>query len=354
MKKLFQTIFIDGLSGMATGLFATLILGTILQQIGTYMPNIVGAYFIAFAGIAKVLTGAGIGMGVASKLKCSPLISVSAAVAGMVGAYAGKLNISTNALVSGSGILLEGAGEPLGAYVAAMIAIGAGKCVAGKIKGMDILLVPFFSILAGSAAGLWVGPPISDFMNYLGGIINWATDQQPLIMGIVVSVLMGMALTLPISSAAIGISLNLSGLAAGAATIGCCCNMIGFAVASYKENGIGGLFAQGFGTSMLQVPNIIRRPLIWIPAILSSAILGPIGTVLLGMKNNAIGSGMGTSGLVGVIQTFYTMSPSGDSIVVLIKIMIMHFVLPAMIAISVSSYMRKKGLIKDGDMKLEV
>lgn len=354
MKKLFQTIFIDGLSGMATGLFATLIFSTILQQIGTYMPNVVGAYFIAFAGIAKALTGAGIGMGIAAKLKASPLITVSAAVAGMAGAYAGKLNISTNALVSGQGILLEGAGEPLGAYVAAMVAIGAGVFIAGKIKSMDIFLVPFFSILLGSAAGLWVGTPISEFMNYLGSIINWATNQHPLIMGVVVSVLMGMALTLPISSAAIAISLNLTGLAAGAATIGCCCNMIGFAVASYKENGIGGLFAQGLGTSMLQVPNIIRRPLIWFPAIISSAILGPIGTVLLRMKNNAIGAGMGTSGLVGVIQSFYTMSSSGDSVVVLIKIMVIYFALPVILAVSVGSSMRKLGLIKDGDMKLDI
>ena len=157
--------------------------------------------------------------------------------------------------------------------------------------------------------GLILGPPISTFMAWLGSLINWGTEQQPLVMGVVVSVLMGMILTLPISSAAIGVVLNLSGLAAGAATIGCCCNMIGFAVASFRENGIGGFIAQGIGTSMLQVPNILKKPIIWLPAILSSAILGPVGTMLLKMTSNATGSGMGTAGLVGQIMTWQTMVP---------------------------------------------
>ena len=173
-------------------------------------------------------------------------------------------------------------------------------------------------------------------------------------MGIVVSVLMGMILTLPISSAALGIILNLSGLAAGAATVGCCCNMVGFAVASYRENKMAGLLAQGIGTSMLQVPNIIRKPVIWLPAILSSAVLGPVGTLVFHMTSNATGSGMGTAGLVGQIMTYQTMAPLEGGAVVLAKIIVMHFVLPAAVTLGISEFMRKRGWIRQGDMKLEL
>ena len=173
-------------------------------------------------------------------------------------------------------------------------------------------------------------------------------------MGVVVSVLMGMILTLPISSAAIGVVLNLSGLAAGAATIGCCCNMIGFAVASFRENGIGGFIAQGIGTSMLQVPNILKKPIIWLPAILSSAILGPVGTMLLKMTSNATGSGMGTAGLVGQIMTWQTMVPSEPATIVLIKILVIQIILPAVVTLAISEFMRKNNWIKFGDMKLDL
>ena len=172
--------------------------------------------------------------------------------------------------------------------------------------------------------------------------------------GIVVSVLMGMILTLPISSAALGVILNLSGLAAGAATVGCCCNMVGFAVASFRENGMGGLVAQGIGTSMLQVPNIVRKPVIWIPAILSSAILGPVSTMILHMTNNATGSGMGTAGLVGQIMTWQTMTVSDPTGLVLIKILIIQIILPAVITLIISEFMRKKKWINYGDMRLDV
>ena len=214
-------------------------------------------------------------------------------------------------------------------------------------------MTPLVTIGAGSLVGLILGPPITGFMTWLGSLINWGTEQQPFIMGIVVSVLMGMILTLPISSAALGIILNLSGLAAGAATVGCCCNMVGFAVASYRENKVGGLLAQGIGTSMLQVPNIVRKPVIWLPAILSSAILGPVGTMLLHMTSNATGSGMGTAGLVGQIMTWQTMAvPGVSSVVVLFKILIMHFALPAALTYFFSNMMRNLGWIKDGDMAL--
>ena len=201
---------------------------------------------------------------------------------------------------------------------------------------------------------LCAGPPISRFMMWLGSLINWGTEQQPLLMGVVVSVLMGMILTLPISSADLGVILNLSGLAAGAATVGCCCNMIGFAVASYRENKIGGLLAQGIGTSMLQVPNIVRHPQIWIPAIVSSAVLGPVGTVVLHMTNNATGSGMGTAGLVGPLMTWQVMTQSEAGTIVLFKIILIQFLLPAVVTLLVSEFMRKKKWIRFGDMKLEL
>lgn len=352
LKKILNRIFIDGLSGMALGLFATLIIGTIIQQIGDLIGGSVGDMLFLLGKVAASLTGAGIGCGVAYKFKESPLVVISAASAGMVGAFASKILAGT-VLIDGSMIQFVGPGEPLGAFVAAYIAITLGHLVSGKTK-VDIIVTPLVSILSGSAAGLIVGPPISNFMTSIGALINWATERQPILMGMIISVIMGMVLTLPISSAALGIALKLSGIAAGAACVGCCANMIGFAVASYRENKFGGLIAQGIGTSMLQVPNIVKKPVIWLPAIVASAILGPISTQVLGMTNNATGSGMGTSGLVGQIMGFKTMVPEFGVGMTLILILAMHFVLPGIIAFFVSEYMRKKGIIKYGDMKLDI
>lgn len=173
-------------------------------------------------------------------------------------------------------------------------------------------------------------------------------------MGILVSVIMGMILTLPISSAALSIILNLNGLAAGAATVGCCANMIGFAIASYKENKVGGLLSQGLGTSMLQVPNIMKKPVIWLPAIIASAVLGPLSTMVFHMTNNASGAGMGTSGLVGQFMTWQAMAETENGVMLLIKIALLHFILPGLIAWLVNHLLREKGMIKDGDMKLEL
>ncbi|SCH86570.1 Predicted membrane protein%2C putative toxin regulator [uncultured Ruminococcus sp.] len=350
-RKIFDRIFIDGLSGMAHGLFATLIIGTIIQQIGTLIGGSIGDMIFVIGKVAASLTGAGIGIGVAYKFGCSQLVVVSSATAGMVGAFASKLLAGT-VLVEGT-MVYAGPGEPLGAFLAAYVGIELGQLVTGKTK-IDILVTPLVTIGAGSLVGLILGPPITGFMTWLGSLINWGTEQQPFIMGIVVSVLMGMILTLPISSAALGIILNLSGLAAGAATVGCCCNMVGFAVASYRENKVGGLLAQGIGTSMLQVPNIVRKPVIWLPAILSSAILGPVGTMLLHMTSNATGSGMGTAGLVGQIMTWQTMVATEAPMVVLIKILVIQIVLPAIVTLAISEFMRKKEWIKYGDMKLDL
>ena len=255
-------------------------------------------------------------------------------------------------MITGGMVSFKVPGEPLGAFVAAYLAIEAGHLVSGKTK-MDIILTPLVSIGVGAAVGILAGPPISRFMTLIGSLIEWGMAQQPLIMGVVVAVLMGMALTLPISSAAIGISLGLTGLSAGAATIGCCCQMVGFAVASYKENKIGGLISQGIGTSMLQMPNIMRRPLIWIPPILSSAILGPVSSCILKMQSNAIGSGMGTSGLVGPIMTYQVMSAYQSPVWVVIQICIMYFVLPGALTLAIADAMIKLGWIKGKDMVLD-
>ena len=351
VKKLLNEIFIDGLSGMATGLFATLIVGTIIQQIGNLIPGAVGSYLFLIGKMAAAVTGAGIGAGVAIRLKQSPLVIISASVCGMTGAFASKI-IGGAFLVEGV-VNLSGPGEPLGAFIAAMIAVYLGKLISGRTK-VDILITPLLCILSGSAVGLVLGPPISAFMAFLGNLINVGTQQAPFLMGIIVSVLMGMILTLPISSAALGVILNLSGLAAGAATVGCCANMVGFAVASYRENKVNGLLAQGLGTSMLQIGNIVKKPVIWLPAIITSAILGPVSTLLFDMTNNDTGSGMGTAGLVGQITTYQTMTAEASPAVVLVKILLLHFVFPAVLALGISEFMRKKEWIKPGDMKLEV
>lgn len=352
VKKALNHVFIDGLSGMALGLFATLIIGTIIQQIGNLIGGTVGDTLYLFGKAASVMTSAGIGVGVAYKFKEPVYVTLSAATAGMVGGYASKILAGT-LIGEGGVVVLAGPGEPLGAFIAAIVGIELGHLVAGRTK-IDLLVTPFVTIVTGSAVGLLVGPPITRFMTGLGAIINWGTEQQPFLMGIVVSVLMGMILTLPISSAALGIILNLSGLAAGAAVVGCCCNMVGFAVASYRENKIGGLLAQGVGTSMLQVPNIVRKPVIWLPAIISSAILGPVSTLVFHMTSNATGSGMGTAGLVGQIMTYQVMTETLPPVVVLAEIALMHFILPAIISLAVSEVMRKKAWIKFGDMKLDV
>lgn len=351
LKKWLHKVLIEGLSGMATGLFATLIIGTIIQQVGALIGGSIGDTVFVIGKVAAAVTGAGIGCGVAYRFKEPPLVVLSAAVAGMVGAFASKITAGT-VLVDGV-IHLAGPGEPLGAFLAAYIAIEVGHMVSGKTK-VDILVTPFCAILAGSVVGLILGPPISAFMVWIGSLINWGTEQQPFLMGIIVSVLMGIVLTLPISSAALGIILDLNGLAAGAAVVGCCCNMVGFAVASFRDNKVGGLLAQGLGTSMLQIGNIMRKPVIWLPAIIASAILGPVSTVVLGMTSNATGSGMGSAGLVGQIMTYQTMIATLPPAVVLAQIALMHFVLPAIIAFAVSEVMRKKGILKDGDMKLDI
>lgn len=352
VKSILNKIFIDGLSGMATGLFCTLIIGTIIAQIGSYIPGALGVYVTLIGKMAQALMGAGIGIGVAVKFAQKPLVVISAAVCGMIGAYAKVFDAAGSLLVE-KNASLPLPGEPLGAFIAALVGIAIGSLVCGKTR-VDIIVTPFCTIVPGAAVGILVGPYVSAFMGWLGKLVNAGTEQAPFLMGIIVSVLMGIFLTLPISSAAIGVMLQLSGISAGAATVGCCCQMIGFAVISYRENKVNGLLAQGLGTSMLQMPNIIKNPRIWIPSIVASAVLGPVSTMLLNMESSPIGSGMGTAGLVGPLQTFATMSATTSPWIVLVEILVMYFILPAAICLGVSELLRKIGWIKSGDLKLHV
>lgn len=331
-----QEYIIKVLNGMTHGLFSSLLIGLIIKQVGVLADISV---LVTFGDIAQSLMGPAIGAGVAYSIGAPPLAIFSALVAGAIGA--GSVNFE-------SGAATIAIGEPVGAFLAALVGAHLGKLISGKTK-VDIVLVPITTILSGGLVGIYIAPYIASFMNGIGAFINMATTLHPIPMGIIISVAMGMILTLPISSAAIAISLNLSGLAAGAATVGCAANMIGFAVISYRENGLGGLIAQGLGTSMLQVPNLVRNPLIWIPAIVASAILGPISTVVLKMESISTGAGMGTSGLVGQFAMIETMGASSE---VLIQIGLMHFILPAIIALVVARWMRRINLIKPGDLKL--
>lgn len=333
MKK--GNIFLDYitkvLNAMALGLFGSLIVGLILEQTGKLFNF---DQLVNFGQYAKLLMGPAIGVAVAGAVKAPPLGVFSAAVAGAIGA-------GTFAMLP-----IAKVGEPVGALLAALAGAEASKLIGGKTK-VDIILVPVTTIVIGGLVGVYVSPGVSAFMKATGNLVNEATKLHPLPMGAFVSVLMGMILTAPISSAAVAISLGLNGLAGGAATVGCCAQMIGFAVMSYKENGFGGFLAQGIGTSMLQVPNIIQNPLIWIPPILTSAILGPLSTLVFKMTNIPEGSGMGTSGFVGQIGTLKDMGSSAWP-----GIILLHFLLPAILTYIFGEFMRKKGWIRPGDLTL--
>lgn len=329
--KLFRKYIVDALSHMALGLFCSLILGLILGQIAK-IPGLDFIQFIADKLSAdSPLIGACIGLAIAYGMKTAPLVMISSAIVGALGYQFGG---------------------PVGAYLSVIIGSEAGMVVSKKTP-IDIILTPMATILAGGLLARYCCSPINDFMMYLGSLINTATTLNPFLMGITVSVLVGCALTLPISSVAICVMLGIDGLAAGAATAGCCAQMIGFAVISYSDNGVGGFISQGLGTSMLQIGNIAKKPIIWLAPTLTSAILGPVSTVLLQMTNNALGAGMGTSGLVGPLATFAVMSAEGaDPLTLVMKICCLYFIAPAIISLSIHVAMKRLGWIRKGDMKL--
>ena len=332
IRNIFRKYVIDALSHMAQGLFCSLILGLIIGQIAK-IPGLDFLNFIAEAlSASSPLVGACIGLAIAYGLSTAPLVMISSAITGALGYEAGG---------------------PVGAYLAVIIGAEIGSLIS-KRTPVDIILTPLVTIVAGGLFARYCCSPINDFMLYLGDVINKATMLSPFMMGIAVSVLVGCALTLPISSVAICVMLGIDGLAAGAATVGCCAQMVGFAVISYRDNGMGGLLSQGLGTSMLQIGNIARKPVIWLAPTLTSAILGPVSTVWLQMTNNALGAGMGTSGLVGPLATFATMTEAGAAAGPLtIKILCLYFLAPALISLGIHMLMKKAGWVKAGDMKLE-
>lgn len=318
---------VQAMSYMALGLFASLLIGLIIKTLGEKIGIPSFIEMGSFAMDAKIM-GAAIGVGVAYSLKAPPLVLFSAVFAG---AFGGSI------------------GGPVGSYIAVLLATEVGK-VFYKMTKVDIILVPFVVLVTGYYTAKFVGTPINELLLSLGNLINWATEQQPFVMSVIVATLMGLALTAPISSAALAFMLGLEGLAAGAAVVGCAAQMVGFATISYKENGINGLIAQGIGTSMLQIGNIFKNPLILIPPTLAGAVSAPIAVGVFQMTNNMAGAGMGTSGFVGQFMAFETMGFSGTTLVL---VLIFHIVLPLLISLSISRFMRKKNWIKEGDMLLE-
>ena len=322
VKFSFSRYFVEALGAMGIGLFASLITGLILKTIGSKCGIPI---LVEFGTLAGQMVGPAIAVAIAQALKAPQMVVFSCAAVGFAG---------------------NTWGGPVGAFVAAIIGTECGKMIS-KETVIDIIATPAVTIITGMAAAKLIGPPVSAMMTALGVLIMRATELQPGPMGAAVSTI----LTLPISSAAIAVALNLSGLAAGAAAVGCSTQMVGFAVMSFRENGLSGLLSQGLGTSMLQMPNIVRHPMIWAPPTLASFILGPISTLVFGMTNVPSGAGMGTSGLVG---QFGAIDAMGSSPAVLMQIGLMHFLLPAVTTLLIAEVMRRTGLIKEGDMKLDL
>lgn len=328
------------MGAMALGLFASLLIGTIFKTIGQYTHLDFLAEINTFASGAS---GMAIGCAIAYALKAHPLVMFSCAAVGSMGYSFG----ATIALESGTVTYTAG---PAGAFFAVIVACELGMLVSKKTK-VDILVTPTVTILSGYAVAKLICRGIAYVMYYLGSFINTATEIQPLLMGIVLSVIVGVILTLPISSAAICAMIGISGLAGGAASVGCCCQMVGFAVISFRENRWSGLVAQGLGTSMLQMGNICKKPQIWIAPTLASAICGPLSTMLFKLKCTGVSAGMGTCGLVGPLGII---SATENSVMKWVGIVLLCFVLPAILSLLINEILRKTGLVKTGDMKIEV
>ena len=332
---------IDALGAMAQGLFASLLIGTIIATLGEQLGLEI---LVTIGNYAKAATGPAMAVAIGYALQCPPLVLFSLVT---VGAAANELG---------------GAGGPLAVLIVTIFAAEAGKIVSKETK-IDIIVTPFVTIALGVLLSLWWAPGIGVAASAVGNAIMWATELQPFFMGILVSVIVGIALTLPISSAAICAALGLTGLAGGAALAGCCAQMVGFAVMSFRENKWGGLLAQGIGTSMLQMGNIVRNPRIWIPAILSSAITGPIATCVFHMEMNgaAVASGMGTCGLVGQIGVYTgwlndiaagvkTSITASDWV----GMLLVCFILPGVLTWAFGLFFRKIGWIRENDLKLDL
>lgn len=347
--KKFLNFLVDSFNGMAYGLFATLIIGVIVEQIAKLLLTSsslegLGNYVLILATILKSFMGVGIGVGIGYSLKQDGLKLV---VLGLVGGIAQNFKYigSYFGLTINDSIL----NDPMVVYLSVISVYFVFKYLLKKKTPVDIILIPLLGSIVGFIVTFLIGYPIKEMMLGLGKYIQIATDYQPILMGIVIAVLMGMFLTMPISSAAIAISISLGGIAGGAAVVGCSVQMVGFMVMSRKDNNLGTIISVGIGTSMLQFKNIIKKPIIWLPTIIVSAILGPISASLLLMETNAIGAGMGTSGLVGQIATFDAM---GYSWLNLLKIASLHIIIPIILVYIIDLIFRKKGLIVEGDLKV--
>lgn len=351
-----QRYGVDALGAMAQGLFCTLLVGTILNTIGqqfhlSFLTDVIvtvgkgeGAVGYTIGGLASAMVGPGIAIAIGFALHCPPLVLFSLIPVGFAANTMG------------------GAGGPLAVYFVAILAAECGKLVSKETK-IDILVTPIVTVLAGIGFASLVAAPIGAAASAVGSFVRWATILQPFWMGILVSVVIGVALTLPISSAAICAALSLTGLAGGAAVAGCCAQMVGFAVMSFRENRWGGLVAQGVGTSMLQMPNIIKNPKIWIPPTLASAITGPLATCLFRLEMNgpAVSSGMGTCGFVGQIGVYtgWVNDIAGGVKAAItpmdwLGLVLICFVLPAVLSWGFCQVLRKRGWIKENDLKLDL
>ena len=331
----FKRYAIDAFGAMAQGLFASLLIGTIFSTIG----DLTGLAALTQIGdFAKAVSGSAMAIAIGSALAAPPLVLYSLAAVGYAANQAG------------------GAGGPLAVFVIAIVAAELGKAVSKETK-VDILVTPGVTVGVGCALAMAIAPWIGMLASSLGNLVMWATDLQPFLMGVVVSVVVGAALTLPISSAAICAALGLTGLAGGAALAGCCAQMVGYAAASFKDNGWGGVVSQGLGTSMLQVPNIFKKPVTWVPALVASAVTGPVATVVFGLQQNgaAVASGMGTCGLVGPIGLYTGWITGGitPGPREWLAMALVCLVIPAVVAWATAFALRRAGLIEDGDMKVE-
>ena len=336
----FKRYGVDCLGAMAQGLFCSLLIGTIIKTLGQQTGL---AYLVTIGTYAAAVAGPAMAISIGFALQAPPLVLFSLAAVG------------------GAANELGGAGGPLAVLIIAILASECGKIVSKETK-VDILVTPFVTIFIGVALSTLLAPGIGAAASSLGQLIMWATDLQPFLMGIIVSVLVGVALTLPISSAAICAALSLTGLAGGAAVAGCCANMVGFAVMSFRENKWGGLISQGLGTSMLQMGNIVKNPRIWIPPIIASAVTGPVATCIfkLQMNGTPVSSGMGTCGLVGQIGVYtgwISDIAAGSKAAITafdwIGLLLVSFVLPAVISLLVCNFLRRIGWIRENDLKLD-
>lgn len=367
VKAFVRKYFITAFSGMALGLFCTLIAGTIVKQIGVMIgTNKAGLIFTNVGAAVQTVMGAGIGVGIAHAFRAKKLSMFSAAAAGMVGANITNIFVASGIKVWGAsgtaGSFAVAIGDPVAAYVAVVVALRLCDLIEGKTP-VDIILIPLVSILSGLAAAIVLGIPFGMLFALLGRGISHAIEWEPVSFGILIAVVMGLLLTFPTSSAAFGVMLfkpligtslqGASELAAAAACAGCCAHMVGFAVASFRENKWGGLVSQGIGTSMLQIPNLAKNMRILIPAIAASIVAGPLTSALFGLHCDFSGSGMGTAGLVGVFQTVTVSHQAGLAAWrIALGVGVCYFIVPALVALGVSELMRKYKWIRYGDMLL--